>query len=63
MGGHALLQGNFTTQGSNLGLLHRRQILYHWITREVQGLSLEVVYMLNPDSKQRHIYVGPNITL
>jgi len=27
------------------------------------GLSLEVVYMLNPDSKQRHIYVVPNITL
>ena len=25
---HALLQGNFPTQGSNLGLLHRKQILY-----------------------------------
>ena len=29
VGCHALLQGNFLTQGSNPGLLHRRQILYH----------------------------------
>ena len=26
---HLLLQGNFPTQGSNLGLLHHRHILYH----------------------------------
>ena len=29
VGGHALLQGIFPTQGSNLGLLHCGQILYH----------------------------------
>ena len=29
VGSHALLQGIFLTQGSNLGLLHCRQILYH----------------------------------
>ena len=29
MGCHAFLQGIFPTQGSNLGLLHCRQILYH----------------------------------
>ena len=29
MGFHSLLQGLFSTQGSNLGLLHCRQILYH----------------------------------
>ena len=29
MGGHALLQGVFPIQGSNRGLLHGRQILYH----------------------------------
>ena len=29
MGSHSLLQGIFPTQGSNLGLLHCRQILYH----------------------------------
>ena len=28
-GCHSLLQGVFLTQGSNLGLLHCRQILYH----------------------------------
>ena len=34
VGGHALLQGIFLTQGSNLGLLHYKQSLYHWATRE-----------------------------
>ena len=29
VGFHALLQGILPTQGSNTGLLHRRQILYH----------------------------------
>ena len=29
VGCHSLLQGIFMTQGSNLGLLHCRQILYH----------------------------------
>ena len=29
VGCHPLLQGIFPTQGSNLGLLHCRQILYH----------------------------------
>ena len=29
LGSHSLLQGIFPTQGSNLGLLHCRQILYH----------------------------------
>ena len=31
---HFLLQGIFLTQRWNLGLLHCRQILYHWATRE-----------------------------
>ena len=38
VGCHALLQGIFLTQGLNsdlLYLLHHRQILYHWATREV----------------------------
>ena len=37
VGYHSLLQGIFLTQGSNPGLLcllHYRQILYHWATRE-----------------------------
>ena len=32
---HSLLQRNFPTQGSNSGLLHHRQILYHLSFREV----------------------------
>ena len=37
VGCHALLQGIFQTQGSNLSflqLLHCRRILYHWVTKE-----------------------------
>ena len=34
VGCHFLLQGIFPTQGWNLCLLHCRQILYHWATRE-----------------------------
>ena len=36
VGFHVLLQGIFPTQGSNLGLLHCRQILYHPAIREAQ---------------------------
>ena len=34
VGNHFLLQGIFLTWGTNLGLLHCNQILYHWINRE-----------------------------
>ena len=34
VGCHALFQGIFLTQGSNLHLLHSRQILYHSVTRD-----------------------------
>ena len=37
---HSLFQRIFPTQGSNPGLLHRRQILYCWATREVPDTSL-----------------------
>ena len=40
VGCHALLQGIFLTQGSNPGLLHCRQILYHWATRETPWWAL-----------------------
>ena len=36
-GCHFLLQGIFPIQGSNLGLLHCRWILYHWATWEGLG--------------------------
>ena len=37
---HSLLQRNFLTQGSNPGLLHHRQILYHLSYREVSGVPI-----------------------
>ena len=41
VGCHALLQGILLTHGSNLGLLHYRQILYLWATREAHiGFNL-----------------------
>ena len=39
VGCQALLMGSFPTQGSNPGLLHCRQILYHWATREAPSIS------------------------
>ena len=44
---HALLQGVFPIQRSNphlLQLLHFRQILYHWTTRESHLLYIYVLY-------------------
>ena len=38
VGCHALLQGIFQTQGSNLDIPHCRQILYHWATRKTLEL-------------------------
>ena len=37
VGCHALLQGIFPTQGSNLGLPHYRRILYHLSYQESPG--------------------------
>ena len=37
VGCHCLLQGIFPNQGSNLGLLHCRQTLYHLSCRKVQS--------------------------
>ena len=34
VGRHFFLQGILLTHGSNSGLLHCRQTLYHWVTRE-----------------------------
>ena len=53
VGCHALLQGVFLTQGSNLrllNLLHRRQILYCWATARISFLQpfLMSVYLPLP---------------
>ena len=39
VGCHFLLQGIFPTQGSNLGLLHRRQTLEHLIPNKASSLN------------------------
>ena len=49
VGCHALLQGIFLTQGLNPHLLHCRQILYHWATKEAP-LIYSSLYMLIPSS-------------
>ena len=51
VGCHSFLQGIFPTQRSNMGLLHCRQILYHWVTWEASNwLSIKEdndTYFLN----------------
>ena len=39
MGSHSFLQGIFPSQGSNLGLLHFKQILYRLITKKAHNVS------------------------
>ena len=62
MGCHALLQGIFPTQGSNQGLLHCRQILYHL---SHQGTYWEVIltclctHVANTPSKTQGILSTP----
>ena len=47
VGCHFLLQGIFLTQGSNLCLLHCRQILYHWVTGKALETSNSASLKLN----------------
>ena len=42
VGCHSLLQGIFLTQGSNPGLLHRRQILYH-LSHQKSPMSRRII--------------------
>ena len=51
MGCHSLFQGIFLTQGSNLGLLHCMQILYHSATREAQMGNTKYYYAKPKDSR------------
>ena len=48
---HFLFRGIFPTQGWNPGLLHFRQNLYHWATREGRTQQKS-----NPNSKRKTIY-------
>ena len=47
VGCHLLLQGIFPTQGLNLGLLHRRRILYHLSHQGSPDLSLlQIIFQM-----------------
>ena len=41
---HFLLHGIFLNQGSNMHLLHGRQILYHWATREAPPRDVRIKF-------------------
>ena len=64
VGCHALLQGLFPAQGSNLGLPHCRRILYHWATWEAHGSSTynqataRPIQLNHRIKKARHQYTG-----
>ena len=47
MGSHSLLQGFFPTQGSNVGLLHCRHILYHVSTRVAPLIHITYAFTLH----------------
>ena len=49
VGSHCLLQGTFLTRGSNLGLPHCRQILYHL---SHQGSPIKAYYTKKYERKQ-----------
>ena len=51
VGGYVLFQGIFPTQGSNPGLLHGWQILYHWATKEALNNRERKKIMSNSDNK------------
>ena len=59
---HFLLQGIFPTQGSNLGLLHCRQILYH-LSQAGQSQMLAVtkasLSLDMPDKKHSLLKIQP----
>ena len=53
MGSHFLLQGIFHTQGSNLGLLHCRQMLYH-LSHQGSPSPIQVELPSRPSNHRRY---------
>ena len=51
VGSHSLLQGIFPTQGSNPGLLHCRQILYHLSRQQSPKIFLNETFPNAPKNK------------
>ena len=57
-GSHSLLQGIFPTQGSNLGLLHRRWILYQLSHKGGPKILEWVAYPFSRGSSQPRNQTG-----
>ena len=55
VGCHALLQGVFPTQGSNPGLLHFRQILYHLSHQAIPWILEWIAYPFSRGSSRPRI--------
>ena len=60
VGGHSLLQGIFPTQKLNLGHLHCRQILYHWVTREAHTYVCVYIHTYISVHTYIHIFIQWN---
>ena len=60
VGSHSLLRGILPTQGSNPGLLHYRQILYHLIQRPLPNSSSRPPCPGNPARENRREVVLKN---
>ena len=58
---HSLLQGILPTQGSNLGLLHRRQILYCLSHQEVHIHTIEHYGIMKMNEIQLHVTIQMNL--
>ena len=62
---HSLLQGIFSTQGWNWGLLHCRQILYHlsylgsWVPINIENVSLNLD--LGPELEPMRTYENDSL--
>ena len=56
VGCHFFLQGIFPTQGSNPRLLHCRQILYHWATREAHFLTWAITNKATDNNLYKSFY-------
>ena len=64
-GSHSLFQGIFWIQGSNLGLLHCRQILYHLSDQGLTLLSAPNLFQMDEETVETvadFIFLGSKIT-
>ena len=61
VGCHFLLQGIFPTQGLNPGLLHCRQILYHWVGSLLNITVKLFIYKHETHLTTKFINFGPNV--